>query len=147
VFDSGPSLEEPSEQLYDHFEYEIRGGGKLIAAFRHTLIPEPPRLAVVTNYSLQASSFKTALEDDIELPGVKIKNGTVVQVEGPNGVDTMRLEYLDGRIVKVADDEALKAARELRYRKPSRRSGWYLLLSVAGFGLIGLLMWLRSRTG
>jgi hypothetical protein len=146
TLDCNPQLDEPSEQVFDNITYERISDRAVVTGMRHTEIREAPLPALVTIYTLRAQPLTSTLTEDCDLPEVTIPNGTLVQVEDDRGIDPIRHEFRDGKVLAVADADALEAARAIRYSPGPQHGRWYLLASILGLGALGLLIWMRVRT-
>lgn len=95
--------------------------------------------------ALEYGAISDITSDVIDIPTFSIDDGTFVQVESINGIDTGRYEFHNGQVTKIADQDALAAARLAKFKKPTSRRWWYALMGVAGCAAIGLLIWIRAK--
>jgi hypothetical protein len=125
------------------FVYVLESTDSLLKSVKIDEIGNASETSLVLAFNYSAISDITS--DVIDIPTVSIDDGTFVQVESINGIDTGRYEFHKGQVAKIADQDALAAARLAKFKKPTSRRWWYALMGVSGCAAIGLLIWIRAK--
>ncbi len=100
--------------------------------------PQPRRVLV------HVEPWHGTLSETIAFDRFPIENGARVQVEQDGEIENLRYEFHDGAVLKVADRDAVEAARNARYTS-ARRSSLVYLGSLGLAACIFVAVWIVVR--